>query len=340
MRELLTLRLTLKRGALLAAANWPVVAVQFVAETAFKIVLLIPILGGTFLVVVLLGGNAAELLHEGVRSALSEIASALIARPLALTAFLVAFLIAVLGGSIFMFLIKGGTVTVLTASDRLAGSLEKGPLRLDALQRASAFSPELFIEGCSRLFKRYLTLGIGLMIAYVISSVGYLTIVIGGYELASRSFLLLGWTMMAAVISSAFVVWITIVNLIYLLAQIAIAMEDLGVRAALRRVAQFLRADLREVAGVFGIVLVLVVLTTAASLLATTGLSLVAFVPIVGFAVFPLQAVAWLVRSLVFQYVGLGALCAYLRLYGTFAFADRVGPQPVWTDESGSTRTA
>ena len=340
MHEPLTLRLTLKRGALLAAANWPVVAVQFVAETAFKIVLLIPILGGTFLVVVLLGGNAAELLSEGVRNGLSEIASALIARPLALTAFLLAFLIAVLGGSIFMFLIKGGTVTVLTASDRQAGSPEKGPLRLDALRRASAFSPELFIEGCSRLFKRYLTLGIGLMIAYVISGVGYLTIVVGGYELASQSALLLGWTMMAAVISSAFVVWITIVNLIYLLAQIAIAMEDIGVRAALWRVAQFLRADLREVAGVFGIVLVLVVLTTAASLLATTGLSLVAFVPIVGFAVFPLQAAAWLVRSLVFQYVGLAALCAYLRLYRTFAFADRVGPQPVWTNESGSTRTA
>jgi hypothetical protein len=339
MREHDSLRLLLKRGALLAVANWPVVAVQFVADAAFRILLTIPILGGIVLVVLLLGGNAAELLNEGLRSALSDIAAALVARPLALTFFLMAFLIAVLGGSVFMFLIKGGTVTVLAAGDRVAGPVEKGPWHVDSLRRASAFSSDLFIDGCGRLFKRYLTLGIGLIAAYAASGAMYLMAVIGTYQ-ASHSVLLLGWTMMAAVISSAFVVWITVVNVIYLLAQIAVAMEDLTVRAALRRVAQFLRADLREVVGVFGIVLLMLVLTTGVSLLATAGLSLVAFVPIVGFAVFPLQAAAWLVRSLVFEYVGLTALCAYLRLYRTFAFADRVGPQPLWANETGSTRTA
>lgn len=340
MRDPLTLRLLLKRGALLAAANWPVVAVQFVADAAFKILLMIPVLGGTVLVVLLLGGNAAELLSQGIRTALSDIATALVARPLALIFFMLALLMALLGGSVFMFLIKGGTVTVLAAGDRVAGPLEKGPWRLDGLRRASAFSPDLFIEGCSRLFKRYLTLGIGLMIAYAISGALYLAIVISSYQVASHSVRLFGWTIMAAAISSAFVVWITIMNLIYLLAQMAVAVEDLSVRAAMRRVAQFLRADLREVAGVFGIVLLMVLLTTAASLLATAGLGLVTFVPIVGFAVFPLQAAAWLVRSLVFEYVGLTALCAYLRLYRTFAFVDRVGPQPVWSKEAASTRTA
>jgi hypothetical protein len=340
VRDRLTLRLLLKRGALLAAANWPVVAVQFVADAAFKIVLTIPVLGGTLLVVLLLGGNAAELLNQGIRTALSDIAAALVARPVALVFFLLAFLIALLGGSVFMFLIKGGTITVLAAGDRIAGPLEKGPWRLDSLRRASAFSSDRFIDGCSWLFRRYLTLGIGLMIAYAISGALYLAVVISSYQVASYSIRLVGWTMMAAIISSAFVVWITIMNLIYLLAQIAVAMEDLSVRAALGRVAQFLRADLREVAGVFGTVLVMVVLTTAASLLATAGVGLVAFVPIVGFAVFPLQAAAWLVRSLVFQYVGLTALCAYLRLYRAFAFADRVGPQPVWSNEVGSPRTA
>ena len=339
-RDHLTLRLLLKRGALLAAANWPVVAVQFVADAAFKILLAIPILGGTVLVVLLLGGNAAELLNEGLRSALLDIAATLVARPVALTFFLLAFLIAVLGGSVFMFLIKGGTVTVLTAGDRAAGPVEKGPWRLDNLRRGSAFSSDLFIDGCGRLFTRYLTLGIALTVAYALSGAIYLLVVIGSYQAASRSVLLVGWTMMAAVISSAFVVWITVINVIYLLAQTAVAMEDLSVRAAVRRVAQFLRADLREVAGVFGIVLLMVVLTTAVSLLATAGLSLVAFVPIVGFAVFPLQAAAWLVRSLVFEYVGLTALCAYLPLYRTFASADRVGPQPVWLNGTGSTRTA
>lgn len=340
MRDPLTLRLLLKRGALLAAANWPVVAVQFVADAAFKILLMIPVLGGTVLVVLLLGGNAAEFVNQGIRTALSDIATALVARPLALIFFMLALLMALLGGSVFMFLIKGGTVTVLAAGDRVAGPLEKGPWRLDGLRRASAFSPDLFIEGCSRLFKRYVTLGIGLMIAYTISGALYLAIVISSYQVASHSVRLFGWTIMAVAISSVFVVWITIMNLIYLLAQLAVAIEDLSVRAAMRRVAQFLRADLREVAGVFGIVLVMVLLTTAASLLATAGLGLVTFVPIVGFAVFPLQAAAWLVRSLVFEYVGLTALCAYLRLYRTFAFVDRVGPQPVWSKEAASTRTA
>ena len=339
-REQLPLRLLLKRGAQLVAVNWPVVAVQFVAEAALKILLTIPVLGGTLLVALLLGGNATELLKLGIRAALSDIATALVAHPLALVFFLLAFLLALIGGSVFMFLIKGGTVMVLAAGDRVAGPMEQGPWRVESLRLASAFSPDLFIDGCSRLFKRYLTLGIGLMIAYVISGALYLAIVIGSYQVASRSVLLLGWTLLAAVISSAFVVWITVVNLLYLLTQIAVAVEDLSVRAALRRVAQFLQADIREVGAVFGVVLLMVVLTTAASLLATAGLSLVAFVPIVGFAVFPLQAAAWLLRSLVFEYVGLTALCSYLRLYRTFVFVDRVGPQPFWSNEAGSIRTA
>ena len=175
-RDHLTLRLLLKRGALLTAANWPIVAVQFVADAAFKILLMIPILGGALLVVLLLGGNAVELLTEGIRPALSDIATALVARPLALVFFMLALLIAVLGGSVFMFLVKGGTVTVLAAGDRVGGPLEKGSWRLESLRRASACSSDLFIEGCSRLFRRYLTLGIGLMIAYTISGALYLAI--------------------------------------------------------------------------------------------------------------------------------------------------------------------
>jgi hypothetical protein len=62
-------------------------------------------------------------------------------------------------------------------------------------------------------------------------------------------------------------------------------------------------------------VLSLVVVATIASMLATAGLGLVSFVPLVGLAVFPLQAAAWLVRGLVFQYLGLSALGAYISLY-------------------------
>jgi hypothetical protein len=42
---------------------------------------------------------------------------------------------------------------------------------------------------------------------------------------------------------------------------------------------------------------------------------LIAFVPLVGLAVFPLQIAALLVRGVVFEYIGLSALAAYATLY-------------------------
>jgi hypothetical protein len=135
------------------------------------------------------------------------------------------------------------------------------------------------------------------------------------YQLAADNRLLVAWTMAAALLSSALIVWITIVNLLYLLVQMIMAAEDCGVREAVRRLIAFLRRDLRPIAMVFAVVLGLVLIAMIASMLATAGLGLVSFVPLVGLAVLPLQAAAWLVRGLVFQYLGLAALGAYLALY-------------------------
>ncbi len=93
------------------------------------------------------------------------------------------------------------------------------------------------------------------------------------------------------------------------------AVDDVGLRSALRRVFRFLSTSLRELAGIFGVVLVLVLLATIASVLATAGLSLIGFVPIVALVVLPLQLAAWLVRGFVFQYLALTALGAYLTQY-------------------------
>ena len=46
-----------------------------------------------------------------------------------------------------------------------------------------------------------------------------------------------------------------------------------------------------------------------------TALGLISFGPFVGLAVFPLQAIAWFVRGMLFQYLGLTALGSYLTLY-------------------------
>lgn len=310
-----TLKPVLKRGALIVAANWQVVVVQFVAESTFKILLTVPILGATFLVAVVVGGDVGEVFQGTWRDVFATIWEALAGQPVALAAFLLSFSIVLLGGSALMFLVKGGTVSVLVAADRAAGPIERPPLRADAFRRASQWSIDTFRRGCATLSGRYLPLGLTLIGIYAVSGTLYVLILLSAYRLLEQTPLLLVWTMVAAVLSSALVVWITLVNLFYLLTQIIIAADDRGVRSAIAQVVRFVRADLWDVLAVFGVIVALVLLTTAVSLVATTGLGLIAFVPLAGLAAFPLQAAAWLLRGVVFQYLGLAALGAYIDLY-------------------------
>jgi len=55
------------------------------------------------------------------------------------------------------------------------------------------------------------------------------------------------------------------------------------------------------------------------STLAWSGVGLIAFVPLVGLAVFPLQIAALVLRGLVFEYLGLTSLGAYATLYSGHA---------------------
>src|SRR5260370_1768687 len=77
----------------------------------------------------------------------------------------------------------------------------------------------------------------------------------------------------------------------------------------------FVPGEFLELAGVFLIVFGLVIAATLASARAWSGVGLIAFVPLVGLAVFPLQIAALLLRGIVFEYLGLTALGAYLTLY-------------------------
>src|SRR3954452_6072919 len=120
----LDLRHLLKRGALLAAANWQVVAIQFLAETTFQVLLAVPIVGAAVLVAVLLGGDLSELLQGSLRDIFTTIAGTLMAEPIALVAFITAFAVVLLGGSVLMFLVKGGTVEILVAANAAAGPIE------------------------------------------------------------------------------------------------------------------------------------------------------------------------------------------------------------------------
>ncbi len=309
------LKAALKRGALLAAANWPLVIVQFVAESSLKLLLAVPIVGGAFLVALLLDTSLTDLLSGDVRDIVTAIISALTANPAALIAFLTSALIVLVGGSMITFVVKGGTVAVLAQAERIAGPIERPPLRLDPVRRAAVVGIDRFLDGCARLSRRYIRIGLGLLIIYALTAGAYLLFVLGGYELASSPALMLGWTALAALASSALIVWITVVNFFYLMTQMVVAIEDVSVRVGVRLALQFVWGHLREIAAVFGVVLVVVVIATAASILATAGLGLIGFVPLVGLAMVPLQLAAWLLRGIVFEYLALAALGAYLSHY-------------------------
>lgn len=298
----------LKRGALVTAANWHVVLVQFVADALFKTLIAVPVVGGVFLVVLLIGGDPSDLLALPITEILPTMASVLLAQPFALAAFLVAVLLVLFGGSLLMFVIKGGTVAVLIAAERGAGAIEHPPLRLPAFHRATHFSLERFTEGAARLFPRYLRLGIWLMVVYGVSTALSLALVFGPQNREH-------WQLLAAVASTVLVGWITVVNFVYLLFQMVMAADDCSLAEASARVLKLLRGHLRAVAAIFIATLGLVLLTTAASILATAALGLIAFVPLVGLAALPLQLIAWLMRGIVFQYIGLTALVAYARVY-------------------------
>ena len=319
MTQSLPLKAALKRGALVAAANWPLVAVQFIAESILKLLLAVPTIGGLFLVVLLVETDIDDVLSGSMRDIAATIFHALRGNPVAFVCFAVAFVLVLFAGSALTFVVKGGTVSLLAASEAAAGTIERPPVRLETLRRLNRVHIDPFLDECRRLWRRYLRLGGCLLIAYALTAVVYLAVVVGGYWLAEGTPILLGWTVIAALLSSALVVWITLINLVYLLTQMIVAVEDVSVRTAATRVIAFLKSALREVAAIFGVVLLLVGVATVASILATAGLGLIAFVPFVGLAVVPLQFAAWLLRGFVFQYLALTALGGYLAQYRLFA---------------------
>src|SRR5512143_2253148 len=147
-------RTALKRGALLTAANWQVVVIQSVAETTFKLLLAVPILGGVFLVTLLLGRDVSEMLAGDLREILFGVASTLAEHPLALASYLAGLALVLAGGAALVFLVKGGTVSLLVEADRFGGAVERPPLRMAAFRLAMRFSIEGFTGGAARLLRR------------------------------------------------------------------------------------------------------------------------------------------------------------------------------------------
>ena len=116
-----TLKHALKRGALIAAANWPVVVVQEIADSLFKLLLAMPLIGGIFLVALVLGAEPVALLSQfGVAGVLETFGGLLLllglfTRPVAFVLageMAVAYFMAHIGRSFFPVL-NGGEPAVL-----------------------------------------------------------------------------------------------------------------------------------------------------------------------------------------------------------------------------------
>jgi hypothetical protein len=303
-----TLKLTLKRGALVAAANWPLTIIQAVADSLFKLLIAAPLFGGIFLVALVVGAEPITLLSLEWRDMATTIATSLLSKPMVLMAWVTALGVVIGGGSLFVFLVKGGTVSTLVRGERNAGAIEQPPLLPGVVAQASAFSVDSFIEGANRLFPAYARLGLMLMAIYLASGSGFV-VVVGAVRSGGE-----GWAL-TALATAAFVAGITFINLMYLLTQIVIAADGCSVTTATPRVWAFIRRERRTVGGVFVVVLALVIFATGASILATTALGLIAFVPLFGFVFIPLSLLAWMLRAVVFQYIGLASIGAYLKLY-------------------------
>lgn len=324
----------------MAAANWPTVAIQFVAETTFQVLVATPILGAAVLLSVVVGTDLSDLLQGGLRDSATRIAAALTAEPVALGSFGVAFSIALGAASVLMFLVKGGVLDVLLAAHDAAGAFEIEPISIDTIEPAACFTLPRFINGCTRLFRPYLGLGIALFVAYAVTAGVYVACVVYGYRAASGVIGVVGLTFVAAVAAVVLIVWITLINFVYLLMQIAMAADNLGLGDGFRAVLGFVRAEFRVLAQIFLIILGLEIGATLVSALAWSGLGLIAFVPLVGLAVVPLQIMALVVRGLAFAYIGLSAASAYLTLYRReprpLERRSRVMARPLGPPESGS----
>src|SRR5919108_1177303 len=96
-----TLKLALKRGALIAAANWQVTLIQSAADALFKLLLAVPIVGGVFLVALVVGTEPTGLIELPWREMVTTTIASLLGIPAVLKAFLLPLATVVFGVSTF-----------------------------------------------------------------------------------------------------------------------------------------------------------------------------------------------------------------------------------------------
>ena len=170
------IKAALKRGSLVAAANWPVTLVQSVADALFKLLIAVHWSAAWYSATLVIGADTDALVTLDWRVLAATVVTSLLSHRLVLAAFLLALAVVIIGGSVFVFLVKGGTVGVLVRGDRTGGRVETPPLQFEVVATAATYSVELFVESAqSRCFSRYARLGFTLMAVYLASGAAFIT---------------------------------------------------------------------------------------------------------------------------------------------------------------------
>lgn len=315
----LPLRAALKRGALVTAANWPVVLIDFTIESLYKAALAVPIIGGAVVAATVIGGDLEAMVGGDVQHGADIVVAVLGAAPAALGAFLAALAVVGLGGACVMFAVKAGTLAILIAGERRAGAIHELPVDVPTVRLAAAYSLGEVIERTKQFARRAYLLGLALGATYLVLGIGFLLVARIGLALAAEWSPGPIWPLAVLAVTAVGLVALAIVNLSYDLARLIVVTEDCDLRTAFDRLRGFVITDAREVMGILAIMGGLVVLATAVALLAAAGLTVAAWVPLVGVVIVPLQAVVWVVRGLVFQYMALATLTACQSQYQRFA---------------------
>jgi hypothetical protein len=319
MASALPLRSALTRGALITAANWPIVLIEFTIESLFKLALAVPVVGGAFMVAVLFGADVRVLFEEGsLRSTAEKIVGSLQSAPVALGSFLVAVAVVAVGGAVLLFVVKAGTLAMLVKSDRVAGEVHRSPVSLAAVRRAAVYDVAGVVAAARQFARRSRALAVWLSVTYAVIGASYIAALALALRVAESTAWSPAWPLIVLISTSTGVVAVAVVNLTFDLLRVIVVTDDCEVRQAFRRLRRFVVQDARQVLGIFGVVTALQLLATAGSVMMTAGLTFIAWVPVAGFISAPLRAAAWLIQGLLFQYGALAAVSAYQTQYRRF----------------------
>jgi hypothetical protein len=317
---------------LITLANWPTVLIDFIVESIYNLALAVPVIGGAFMVALLMGADIGTLLADGTVVAAERVLVPLGQAPIALLAFWGAMAVVAFGGAGLMFIVKSGTLAVLVHGERMAGEIERPPIRWSALRTAATYTVASVLSEARRFQRRALVLTAWLGGVYLVIGLAWAMAVTYGFPWAAASPFASAWLLLVVAVTSAGVVsWIA-ANLVFDLMRVVVVTDDCRVNDAARRVLRFLLADARQVLGIFGVMALLGGVTIVVSLVGTAGLSVVAWAPLVGIVVLPLQLAFWIVRGLFVQYAALATLSAYQTQYRRFA-APKPASKPVAVPE-------